>query len=217
MSEIVAKIPWQCGDRDCSYQWHLRGYAYNDETGSPEVSDFIDDDWDSIDELEMPSAEAEMDAWKRYSEYVLQTGCDPLEEFQVETHTKRKRRFIVRVLSWIGQSADGILLHGACPADRGPRLYETPDGPLKPNQSVSRVPADVWEYLGVQKTANRWTFPAFKTLDALKVACGDDVRWMKTPKWAGSQFEVEIEIKTPRSEAAIVKDRKRIAREHLAR
>jgi hypothetical protein len=112
MTDIIATIPWHCGEKDCPVGWHEANYWYY--TDGPNAGEYSEDsygdgDHEFIDEKDVPTPEEIEKAESAYKAYVEETGEDPLGYFtryntkeRVENYTFDLSRSIVgiRVRRW---------------------------------------------------------------------------------------------------------------------
>jgi len=108
MDDIIAQMPWKCDDNDCHHHWHLRSFwAYDDGTFSQD--DFTDGDHENIDGDDVPTCDQINLSWRKYAEWVLENGVDPLKNYHIDTHKAVKAEYTVklskttaglRVVSW---------------------------------------------------------------------------------------------------------------------
>lgn len=129
MSDIIASVPWSCGDKTCPVGWHLSNYWDGD--GGITVDHYADGDHEAAEEGDVPSAESVDEAWATYARFVAETGRDPLHEYTV----KRTRTVTERWSVKIGRSILGLVV---ADVRRNRRRVEMRD-----------IPAHVREYLTI--------------------------------------------------------------------
>ena len=93
MSDIIATIPWHCGNGDgCTVGWHQSNYwCYAD--GSYSVDSYADGDHEDCDAEDVPASEEIDAAWLDYSRWVVEHGKDPLSNFFVRRTKQTRERY----------------------------------------------------------------------------------------------------------------------------
>lgn len=202
MTDIIATIPWCCGERDCPAQWHTSNYwAYDD--GTYTIDQYADGDHESCDMDDIPSASEINSAWRSYFEYVAQEGLDPLDEFQFCVKSMRtvKER-------WRIKFGDSIL---------GPIVIRAHRGV----QSVSalELPQHVKDYLLIKPDANQGQPVLQPVLDMTwkELIELPDVKKIRAPfgaRQASVSFLLERHV--PRSDSVVARDLRKAARARLS-
>ena len=180
---IIESIPWDCGGSEgCKTRWHLASYwQYSD--GTHGVDPYSDGDHDPVDAEEIPTPEATRAAEHEYTEYVAQTGQDPLGYYTPQQTEKVTRRvWQVEFRRWIGTKRHGLLIAGARRRGRGPML------------PVEELPEDVKLFLLAEKCGRFWVCPDLHSLDELDNA--EVVKACK-PKRNMRRVYCEIEERRP--------------------
>lgn len=186
--DIIETMPWQCGDKDCSQQWHKSNYWIDDqsETGYT-VDTYSDGDHDEIDGKDLPSPTQVHVAWLEYSRYVAINGVDPLNEFTVKKTIDARQRWQFRLAA----SVIGIVLVAARRAGKV----------VEPDQ----LPTEVRDFLMLQQSGIRHVVEGISNKEeagALGVKLGP---WITE----------SIVVKRPNLH--YVRDLKRAARRHVKR
>lgn len=101
MNDIIATIPWHCGDSGCPVGWHQASY-WVCANGSYSTDTYADGDHESCELSDIPSYEEIESAWDEYRQYVQTTGKDPLSEYHVKYTFKRRARYTVQIRNSIG-------------------------------------------------------------------------------------------------------------------
>ena len=101
MNDIIAEMPWHCGERDCPVGWHKINYWIQLDGGYT-VDSYSDGDHEDIDEEDLPSVEKIDAAWERYRKDVVATGEDPLSQYSVSHTYKRRARYKIEFRNSIG-------------------------------------------------------------------------------------------------------------------
>ena len=101
LDDIIATIPWRCGDPDCPADWHQADYWFQAD-GSYLEDPYACGNHESCDLSDIPSFEEIESAWHEYSQYVQTTGKDPLEEYHVKHTFKRSARYTVQIRNSVG-------------------------------------------------------------------------------------------------------------------
>lgn len=207
MSDIIATMAWQCGDKDCGEPgcWHKTSY-WAGAFGLTEDS-YSDGNHEPIDEDDLPSPKEELESWRRYAAWVLEHGQDPLENYHVKhvVETVQPWRFKV-----INSSAGPIVRR----AFHGRREV-----------ALESLPERVKSYLNLKlmrptgEPADGWVMQDFKsTNDLLEAAESDPAcRMGSRPGRDGWTLSCRISVNVPRSDTAIARDLRRSARKHLSR
>ena len=151
MEDIIATMPWQCGDSDCDIGWHLANYWLDDD-GEYTVDSYSDGNHEPIDLEDVPIDEEVKGAWEEYYQYCITTGEDPLCEFYGRTvKTIRHWQFIISP-SILGPVLAGVRrarCNGKGIYGRGPWVYG------------ENIPNEVKEYLLINKTGRGCSDPEF--------------------------------------------------------
>ena len=187
MEDIICTIPWHCGDKNCSVQWHLRHFwTYDDGTYSECDSDGNHDD---IDAEDIPSADDQRRAWREYSAHVAETGEDPLGEFTIKRH-------IVRRETWRFKIVPSILGAVVTQAQRARKFYWPRE-----------LPDHVRQYLNLRP--GNHALQDFPTWQSFIETFPDH----KPGKW----FYATLEHKVPRKPEIVARELRAGARKALAR
>ena len=152
------------------------------------VDDFSDGDHETCSKRDLPTPEEEHQSWLDYSQFVLETGTDPLLEFVVKHETVRKERWQFK----FSPSLVGPVLFAARHAGRA--------------YLVRELPAHVLAFLNL-KTKGAPRLQDFKTSQEFTDA------GLKFGRWHTDH----VESKTARDPEAIARDLRRLARRRLAR
>lgn len=89
--DTIVSVPWQdteCGD---DTGWRLGTYWFSGEDDYPYTYDEVSDG-DHEPESDLPSDEDVAESWKRYHEWCLEEGRDPLGEYTGVARTQRLPR-----------------------------------------------------------------------------------------------------------------------------
>lgn len=183
-ADVLMTIPWYDDDDETWHQNHVWGYYKNGRT-TYSISDECGDH-EPLDEP--PSAEEHEQAWREYTQWAIETGQDPLDNFYVRQTSKVKERWQF----WLFKSLTGPRLDRA---RRAGKEYKPQD-----------LPGYVKSYLNLTSSNN---LGDFKTWDELVEA----LPGIKPSKWTMCHLEQERE----RSEVAIARDVRRGARKALIR
>jgi hypothetical protein len=191
MEDIIASMPWCCGEKGCPAQWHVIHYwMYSDGTYRQCDSD---GNHESCDEEDVPS-HAEVDkAWREYSAYVLRTGLDPLGEFQVARERKEAERWTV----WFNRGLCGWVV---ARAKRGKTLVPASD-----------LPQHVIDYCIAHRTN---AGSVLVDLDWREFLECNEIHALR-PADMRCRGDFRIERKVPRKDSAITRDLRRLARRRL--
>lgn len=116
--------------RNDDLSWSLFTYWYDGDEyfvsmGAGEVADT------QVDEDELPTPEEELDSWRQYAEFVLETGTDPLSNYMVD-------RTVSHEEAWQVQYERNIYGRASL---RGAMRLESPTW-----QTPDQLPADVRQY-----------------------------------------------------------------------
>jgi hypothetical protein len=95
MDDIIAEIPWCCGEKDCETQWHQANY-WLDDAGEYTVDSYADGDHDGCDKDDVPDANEITEAWRSYACHVVETGNDPLGNYMVKRDRKDRQAWEFR-------------------------------------------------------------------------------------------------------------------------
>lgn len=198
--DTLFSMPWRCDDKDCSSEWHQATYWIycRGKRTSYSVDWYTDGDHESCGKRDLPSYDDVDKAWREYSQYVLETGTDPLGEFYVKRSTRGERKWrihfrwsIVGMIVVCGRTEKGRYM----PADKLPKYVQDflgMDTSVKARHYTADCkPEDLLGPFGMQHPGCR-----VRGLDYF---------------WSGS-----IEHEEPRSEQAVRQDLIRAARKHLA-
>lgn len=172
----------------------------------------VGDEFDVADDADMERYECAYgpDAWcRQYDEYVkhvAETGNDPCGEFIVAAETAEKQRWTVCVTP--RRDAPGLLLAGVRRDD------------MQDWQLPSTAPQALLDYMGAKRIACRRPFVTedVADLDALAKAIAPLELRRTYPLCAISEchdFDVDIEIRTPRASEEVAAERRERARSHL--
>ena len=131
--EIIATIPWSCGESDCPVGWHKSNYWLQVD-GTFTVDTYGDGDHEDADESEVPAHDEIEDAWSNYYADCAETGTDPLNELPVKDTFIQRQRWQVD----FRQSIAGPVLLGYRRNGRGPWISPRSD---------RRPPQDLIDYL----------------------------------------------------------------------
>ncbi len=188
-TDIISTVAWQCGNKDCGSPggWHVGNYWTQDEGGYT-YDKFSDGDHDDCAESALPSADEIEKSWRRYSEWVLANGEDPLGNFMVKRTVQVQQPWHFRFN----------------PAIIGPMLVGARLG--RKAFTHRNVPEHVREYLNL---SSQGQLQDFKTFPELQVA----QPLVKPGRW----FRVILDHQQCRSDKAYVRELKTLARKHLAR
>lgn len=201
MDDIIASIPWSCAfDDGCAAGWHLANY-WSNEDGTYTIDSYGDGDHETIEESDLPTAQAETQAWKEYQQYVAREGKDPLGEFSVKTSRSAVQHWQARFRNWIGSSENGLIFVGA--KRRGQKTWIR----------GSDLPVPVRDYLALQRQPGAngvWTIPDFKTEKAF-LENTENAQRRNAEIW----INFEVEVSTPRSEKRTIQELKTAARKSL--
>jgi hypothetical protein len=181
MADIIASIPWHCGESDCPAQWHLEHYWAHDD-GTYTSCD-ADGDHESVEPSELPTPEEERDAWHAYHEHVAQTGDDPIGQFTLPTSVGTKRRWQMRVVA----SIQGLKVVGVRRRGRGPWI------------DPQKAPQEVRGYLMIdRRNVIDADASGYRTLDQLAAAL--DEKTVKRRGWLALLHTFEVEERRTWSE-----------------
>ena len=198
MDAIIATIPWCCGERDCSVQWHISNYwAYED--GTYTIDQYADGDHEGCDMDDIPSANEINLAWLSYFEYVAQEGLDPLDEFQFLVRSMRtvKERWRIRF-------SDSILGPLVIRAHRGVQSV-----------SVLELPQHVKDYLLIKPDADT-SCPVLDMTwkELIELPDVKKIRGRFVTRQASISFLLERRV--PRSAAVVARELRKAARARLS-
>jgi hypothetical protein len=180
---FYAEVPWECGDKDCERQWHMGVYDFAEDTGNPIYMAYdYDGDWEEIETEDLPSCDEIESAWKRYHEYCVSTGCDPLGSYTGVRRTRtrwdwyriRFHASIAGAYYMFGQYRKGSkgrwqeddfsicddehkdAFEFACLKPRNQRLYW--DGEEMTHDAIERLVSESVDGFGTEKDENRVSF-----------------------------------------------------------
>ncbi len=122
MDEIIAELPWCCGEKDCPVQWHLSYFWLNDD-GEYTLASYGDGDHDGCREQDVPDADEIAKAWDDYARDVVSTGNDPLGNYSVKYDRKERQAWWF----WFESSPLGTVVTRAKRAGRECELTEIPE------------------------------------------------------------------------------------------
>lgn len=187
MEDIICTIPLQCGEKDCAAQWHLRYFwAYDDGTFSECDADGNHNDIDADD---IPSADAETQAWREYAAWVAETGVDPLREYAVARTIKRHEVWRIRVR----------------PSVLGAVVYQVMRN--RKRYDPRELPAHVAQYLTIDAQKRNGAMIAFPDYEDFRA---------RFPKYRlGRWMRIDIKHDVPRSASVVTRELKRAARRTL--
>ena len=192
--DIIATVPWHCGERDCPVGWHLANYWIETSGEGVEYTydGYSDGDHETVEEGEVPTLAQIEDAWKSYWQDCAETGEDPLDQFFVSTHYTRTQKWQVEMKYGIA----GVTLLGCRRNGRG-EWHRTP-----PQELIDWM---LWE----KRKNGMWALDE-KTCarkEYLELLRGDHDGWQPqrshrlNPKGVAS-----IDVDIPRSQAAVRRD-----------
>jgi hypothetical protein len=190
IDDIIAQVPVE-GE----HGWYLSSYwRYVD--GTLGVDAFTDGDHEGIEENDMPTLEQVMRDWRAYYEDVARTGSDPLGQFAVSVSRTQRERWQFR---FAARAVVGIVL---VTARRAGRTYAPNDLPAHVREYLMlRIDAYGRAFVGDFAT---WAEFATAVLDGHGRPVRPHVWWTDT-------------LDAPRSDAAVRRDLRRLARCHAAR
>jgi len=197
MSDIVSTVPWCCGERNCPSQWHKSTYwCYDDGTYS--CDRYTYGYHENVQQADMPSPEEEVNAWKGYACYVLETGTDPLYEYNVK-HTRSVKE------SYYAQVKRSIA---------GPRLVLLRRGRIE--VPLDEIPQHVLDWLNIPSPSPTASRPLFLMgMDwSHFIECPEVHVWKNDNGIAAVRFSLNRKI--PRSPAAVATDLRKAAQRHLS-
>lgn len=152
MDDVLFSKPWQ-GDDECPQAWHKATYWTTGEGYT--VDDFTDGDHEDIDVADLPGQREVDDAWLAYSEFVRDSGTDPLGEFCGVRRTVRERQ------SWSFRFANSL----GGPVVTAARFRGA-------EQRLSHLPPHVREFLCLEGTSYR-----LRGVDSLRRLGLEPNRW----------------------------------------
>lgn len=204
--DILFSLPWNCGGDDgCTApgHWHQMNFwcysngrfgydAYSDGDHEPITKRDLDREWKRHDA-----------AWRAYSQFVLDTGTDPLGEFIVRHVRTRKERWQVKFSHVIGGARIVAARHG------------------RTSVALGALPAYVRQYclLPADKPTSNTIFlgvhddDPFESWAAFVDAIGLPPRYRERLRTKWATFTIERTI--PRSPERVARDLRRLARRHL--
>lgn len=202
MCEPIITTPWTCGFEDgCEVGWHLSQYwiGHDGYTYDP----YSDGDHEAVEEEDLRSADEIQNVWLHYSQYVADTGLDPLGEFFVKRTITRKARYQAR----IGKAVGGVRLLAI---RKGRKQWLS--------QELSRLSDEVRMFLGIEDSPSD-SRPIMQDFDAfIRAISGEhsNVRIMHRssicPTLCDVQIEFELDERIPRSKRAVTRELKALAR-----
>lgn len=202
IQEVLFSMPWQCGDGDCEYQWHKSTY-WMDTTASTgyTVDNYSDGDHDEVQEEEVPKTEDVYSAWYSYDKYVASEGVDPLGDYNVEFTTSRQQTWQVAFRN----SILGCVCIGGRRNSRG-GWHKAED-----------LPWELQSYLALERfsESGRGSLVYPEGLENLKDAVLNEGLAIQRHK-TQFRFTVKIDVYSSRSDLAIARDLKALARRRLA-
>jgi hypothetical protein len=181
MEDILMQLPSYCDDCET---WHLNFiWAYDD--GSYSICD-QDGDHEPLEASDLPSLDEHDRLWREYTQWVADTGKDPLGNFLVRHFIKVKERWRFKVLKRLTNPA----LIGA---QRAGRSY-----------TQAELPEHVRSFLNLDAHGLLGDFDSWKDL----IAVLPDI---KSGKW----FTAQIEQNQPRKESVLTRELRSAARNAL--
>lgn len=208
MADIIMQVPWNCGEKDCTVGWHLGSYWIQDE-GAPYTYDsFTDGDHEDLDsEDDLPSDQEIRKAWEAYDQDCLATGTDPLYQYNVQHTLKRESWWTVELTNSIvgvrflqarrGTHSRGLWINDAAMLPEEVRNY-----------MLLELHCGNW-YMCINEPGKRSTMPEVREL----IGSGsEDTKILQGTGTLKLRLRVKIKEIVPRSEAAVAKDIRKIAR-----
>ena len=203
--EIIATVPWHCGNTDgCEQGWHLSNYWTCDDGYT--VDRFSDGDHEHIEDV--PTADEIVEAERAYAAHVLSTGADPLGNYMVDRASKVERRW----QAWFRSSIAGVVCTGVRRRGRGEWT------------SPNDAPDTVVDFLTIEERRPRlWYFPAdegetpTETLAQLRALAEDDDNVSIQRTRTGLRFTFKVAETKPRPATAVAHELRAQARRDLAR
>jgi len=185
MFDQITVIPYQCGESDCTAQWHKSSY-YQDESGETSVDSYDDGDLQPTDHI--PTIQEQDYAWAEYAKYVVRFGIDPLNEFRIKQDYLTRERWEAKFF----RSLRGYYISEI----RRRRVKYNPDD----------LPQHVKEFMLITGTKNIWGNPLIDiTPDEFKR------EKLKTGVWN----VIYIDHRVPRKPTAIKRDLLRAAKQSI--
>lgn len=181
MEDIIMTLPSYSDDCDSWTQNFIWGYDDGTYTICDECGDH-----EPLEASDVPSDEEFSRLWREYSQWVLDTGRDPLGEFNVRHTRKVKERWFLR----IGKTLVGPRLLAA---RRGKTIYQP-----------GEIPEHLRSFLNLTADFRLGDFKFWEDLIKLEPT-------IKPWKWWACQLEQD----QPRPDAAIARELRKAAREHL--
>lgn len=212
MADITCTIPYPCDEHE-THTWHLKSFGYDEETREPLCCDpFPHDVFEPCDESDFPTAAEEVQAWRDYYRFVLETGTDPVEDCTIPRTLKKTWKYQVRVAPWIGQKEHGVAVVGVARITHGPRIWK--------QMGDEKIPQELRDFLCAEKRAGRWLLPDYKSIDDLREVIRTDERCREVPirdrtgntPGGWYQFEVPIELEFPRPAGTVARELKEWAK-----
>lgn len=199
MEEIICTIPWHCGERGCPVGWHKANYWICSD-GTISVDNYTDGDHDPCEEGEIPDYDQVSKAWLDYARDVVETGADPLCEYNVKYSIEREQVW----QAMFRNSILGCVCSGVRKNGRGAWI--------KPQDA----PEEVRDYLCLEPYSDTGSGPlVFKEgMEQLKQYVAEDHHPVQRDRYA-LKFKFPVTINTPRPESAVRRDIIAAARRHL--
>ena len=89
--DIIAEMPWCCGESDCEAQWHQANYWSADEDGHYSVDTYADGDHEDCEASEVPGPDEVAEGWRSYACWVIETGTDVLGQYAARWCSKDRQ------------------------------------------------------------------------------------------------------------------------------
>ena len=119
--DIIAEMPWCCGEKDCPVQWHQSNYWAGD--GEYTVDNYADGDHEECEGSEVPGYEEQQEAWRSYACHVVEFGTDPLGQYHAPDTYKEKQTWQF----WFEPSPVGTVVTRARRAGQERQLTDVPE------------------------------------------------------------------------------------------
>jgi len=174
-------------------------YDYDEETGKPIRAEYEGDGWEEVDMI--PSDDEYKDAWASYYNHIASTGDDPLGVLCVDVLATQTHTWQARFQNWVGNRPHGVAFLGARRRGRGPWLR------------AADLPEEVIEYLGIQPVNTRkgiWVNPDYHNTREM-------AKEVTPQRGHGLMFTFTVSETRSRSGAVVRRERRREAREAIAR
>jgi hypothetical protein len=194
--DILFSVAWQCHEKDCNADggWHKSTYWIDGRRYT--ADDFSDGDHQTVAKRDLPSHRDVADSWRRYSEWVLKHGTDPLGEFIVERETKRVRKYSATFTDSIG----GLLLVKVRTANWR-------------RVAITKMPDELETYLNVEAKGSNFYQRDLANVDECDSISGCKVRRVHGRRDA--TFACEVEFKVPKNPKVLAAALRKAARKHL--